>query len=899
MKKHLTILALLLAAILLLTACGGGSEPAVKPTEELTGGDSMENAQKIAVNTKYHGTYEDGEAWFSFKTREQEDVKYAITLTNLTVDSAQLISRLYDETGTELFPISRSYSENWSRFVVADQCGMAVTGWTNTLEPDKTYFFRIEGGSKAAYSLLITDPTQEMVPEAERPAIADVESFYTATNMDEAPLITANTRYQDKYEGGFQWISFTTGPEEDVNYSITFDNLTVNGASLVTRLYDKNGTELFPTARSYRENWSRFVVADQNGMAATGWNNALQPDSTYFIRLEGESKVHYSILFTDPAQDAAENAEERAVIPDKDSYSTATNMDEAPLLTANTRYHGKYTEGFSWVAFTTGAEEDVNYSVTLENLSVGSAALTARLYDKNGKELFPTRRSYDEHWSKFIAAGESGTAATGWINTLQPDSTYFLRLEGGSKAEYTLLVGDPTSDPAAAADAFGVESNVDQDLTIVPGTSQSSAIKLPLGTKVYGKYVDGFAWLAFSTTELEDADYYITAVNKSVGSKQLTIRLYDEYGKELFPTKRSYDEHWSKFTTADQCGMAVTGWINTLTPNSTYYVRIEGGSKANYSMLISSPGQISSAYKTSSNIGEAVSALGENDEYYTATNQDDATMLKTNVRYAGRYTDGFQWVAFTTGSLEDLEYAITLEDQTVGSKDLILRLYDEYGRELFPDRRSYEEHWQRFLLANQSGTAATGWTKALQPDTTYYIRIEGGSKADYILLIGEPKPQQEGNTIAEVPAEPEPEVEVVFEVPFELNETQVRFAADQATFIDEAAAKEALEPVAKVILEHPDHKILLAGTTATFGDQTACVNLSNARAEAVKNMLVNTFGVPEDQLLTVGLGYEDDPFERGRDVDSSGKFVPTEAAKNRRVIVMDAETDIAKQVLGN
>ena len=151
------------------------------------------------------------------------------------------------------------------------------------------------------------------------------------------------------------------------------------------------------------------------------------------------------------------------------------------------------------------------------------------------------------------------------------------------------------SDPAAATDTFGVESNVDQDLTIVPGTSQSSAIKLPLGTKVYGKYVDGFAWLAFSTTELEDVDYYITAVNKSVGSKQLTIRLYDEYGTELFPTGRSYSESWSRFVAADQTGTAVTGRTNQLTPNSTYYIRIEGGSKANYSMLISSPSQASSA----------------------------------------------------------------------------------------------------------------------------------------------------------------------------------------------------------------------------------------------------------------------------------------------------------------
>ena len=52
-------------------------------------------------------------------------------------------------------------------------------------------------------------------------------------------------------------------------------------------------------------------------------------------------------------------------------------------------------------------------------------------------------------------------------------------------------------------------------------------------------------------------------------------------------------------------------------------------------------------------------------------------------------------------------------------------------------------------------------------------------------------------------------------------------------------------------------------------------------------------------MITVGLGYEADPFVRGRDVDSNGNFVETEGAKNRRVVVLDAESDIARQILGN
>ena len=139
----------------------------------------------------------------------------------------------------------------------------------------------------------------------------------------------------------------------------------------------------------------------------------------------------------------------------------------------------------------------------------------------------------------------------------------------------------------------------------------------------------------------------------------------------------------------------------------------------------------------------------------------------------------------------------------------------------------------------------------------------------------------------------------MFETPFELSSTQVRFVANQAVFIDENEVKKVLAPVAEIILAHPDHPILLAGTTAKWGSQESCVALSNKRADAVKDLLVSHFGIPESQLITVGLGYEDDPFVRGREIDASGKFVETEGAKNRRVVVLDAESDTAKQILGH
>lgn len=145
-----------------------------------------------------------------------------------------------------------------------------------------------------------------------------------------------------------------------------------------------------------------------------------------------------------------------------------------------------------------------------------------------------------------------------------------------------------------------------------------------------------------------------------------------------------------------------------------------------------------------------------------------------------------------------------------------------------------------------------------------------------------------------VPSKPK---KLIFETPYELTETQVHFVANEAAFVDEKAAKDALEPVAKTILANPGHPVLLAGTTATWGSQKTSEELSLKRAGAVKDLLVRQYGVPDKQLLTIGLGFEKDPFPRGKDVDKNGHFVESEGAKNRRVFVIDADDPVAEELL--
>lgn len=353
----------------------------------------------------------------------------------------------------------------------------------------------------------------------------------------------------------------------------------------------------------------------------------------------------------------------------------------------------------------------------------------------------------------------------------------------------------------------------------------------------------------------------------------LCLNVYDAYGEAM----HSYTLN------ANQAGRASTLDLD-LPASTTYYIYIwaDKGDLISYSLIIRDPEEQKSGYSTAGSVSESVGAVA-GQEILAGTNQDDGGMIPLETELSGKVSDGQgQWYAFTTNSVENATYEVTTVNKTPGTGDFCLRVYDVYGETM----HAYT------LNANQSGEAATE-SLALSPDTTYFIYVWADKKdtIQYTLKIHGPEEQ---STAGSVTVEEEP---LVFETPFELNSTQVMFKAESDVFLDEAAAKEALKPVAEVILAHPDHPILLAGTTATDGDQQDRVDLSNRRAAAVKNLLVSAFGVPENQLTTIGLGFEADPFVRGQDRDANGKFVESEGAKNRRVIVMDANDPIAQELL--
>ena len=87
----------------------------------------------------------------------------------------------------------------------------------------------------------------------------------------------------------------------------------------------------------------------------------------------------------------------------------------------------------------------------------------------------------------FCVAGPRGLVSTGMSNELEPNTTYYLRLDCGPACDLVLKVAAPSMETAVAETAdteAGAFNPLLDKLAIEPGASQSTAIPLPLNTTV-------------------------------------------------------------------------------------------------------------------------------------------------------------------------------------------------------------------------------------------------------------------------------------------------------------------------------------------------------------------------------------------------------------------------------
>jgi OmpA-OmpF porin, OOP family len=108
----------------------------------------------------------------------------------------------------------------------------------------------------------------------------------------------------------------------------------------------------------------------------------------------------------------------------------------------------------------------------------------------------------------------------------------------------------------------------------------------------------------------------------------------------------------------------------------------------------------------------------------------------------------------------------------------------------------------------------------------------------------------------------------------------VNFIENTATFIDPSAARATLQQLADTLQNGQQH-VELIGTTATNGSIAYRINLSDERAEAVKQVLVSQ-GIAASRIGTKGVG-TDWP-GHVPDIGPGGVLLPGPAEQNREVI---------------
>lgn len=127
-----------------------------------------------------------------------------------------------------------------------------------------------------------------------------------------------------------------------------------------------------------------------------------------------------------------------------------------------------------------------------------------------------------------------------------------------------------------------------------------------------------------------------------------------------------------------------------------------------------------------------------------------------------------------------------------------------------------------------------------------------------------------------------------------LDENQIKFEGNTTIYASPESYIEAkLKPVADYIKRHPQYSILLMGTTAT-GEENFCQWLSNARAETVKKTLVG-MDVSPSQIITKGGSFHDK--WHLPDLNENGLLIEEKAKQNRKVVIMDATSAQAKEIL--
>lgn len=254
----------------------------------------------------------------------------------------------------------------------------------------------------------------------------------------------------------------------------------------------------------------------------------------------------------------------------------------------------------------------------------------------------------------------------------------------------------------------------------------------------------------------------------------------------------------------------------------------------------------------------------------------------------------------TTGYLDFQNNLLSAEP------DRIVEMLKEY--EALPELNGITVYWigmgqvaapQKELTPKQTKNLEAIWRAVVEASGGEFVPNE------YISVAAEMDVEQELPSVSVVnipedkPIVFEPEMleteltgNSAFEDPIMLNGDQVEFVGDEAIYLHPDEAIEVIRPIAEYLEEHETIQLLLIGSTAGDVTDDFTLRLSQDRAEAVKNTLID-LGIDEDRITTLGMG-SDDPWH----VKNAGYEGPV-ASSNRKVVLIDVRAELAKEIMNS
>ncbi|MBE5858720.1 MAG: hypothetical protein E7301_01160 [Butyrivibrio sp.] len=127
------------------------------------------------------------------------------------------------------------------------------------------------------------------------------------------------------------------------------------------------------------------------------------------------------------------------------------------------------------------------------------------------------------------------------------------------------------------------------------------------------------------------------------------------------------------------------------------------------------------------------------------------------------------------------------------------------------------------------------------------------------------------------------------------SEEQLGFNPGSTTFIDRDKATETLRLMADFMNSNKETKVLCCGTTADWGDRNYQEILSKDRAETVKKLLVDEYGVSGNTIITIGLSSYSAFYVNDHKED--GSLDPDMAPRNRLIVFVLADSQTGKDIL--